>query len=65
VCSFVSDVSGELIETFLEVKLSKKNSQRIKMAKEMVLDFLNLEERTPKLYETAIPNNSMSRNNPE
>jgi hypothetical protein len=53
------------MEQFLEVKLSKKNSPRIKMAKKMVLDVLNLEDWMPKLYQTAVTNKSTSRNNPE
>ena len=65
VCSFATDVSGELLEPFLEVKLSKKNSPRIKMAKKIVLDILNLEDGMPKLYQTAVKNKSTSRNNPE
>jgi hypothetical protein len=49
------------MEPFLEVKLSKNNSPRINMAKKMVLDILNLEDR----YQTAVTHKSTSRNNPE
>jgi hypothetical protein len=52
------------MEPFLEVK-SKKNSPKIRMAKKMVLDILNLEDGMPKLYQTAVTNKSTSRYNPE
>jgi hypothetical protein len=57
VCSFSTDASGELIDTILEFKLSKKNSPRIKMTKKIVPDILNLEDGMPKLYQTAVTKN--------
>jgi len=65
VCSFATDVSVELIDTIRAVKLSKKNSSRIKMAKKIVWDILNIEEGMPKLYQMAVTKTPILRSNPE